>query len=127
MTRLKRFWIKNAMLISNGVANLVGIIVVAYLMSGQRHELSGEVFRASLRMDLIFIPLSYALAILLTLLYERPIRRFVNLKILDGPLPEGLEAKARKRLLNEPFYLIGSGYGHLAVCGHPLSAGLLDY
>ena len=106
MTRLKRFRIKNAMLISNGVANLVGILVVAYLMSGQRHELSGEVFRATLRLDLIFIPLSYALAILLTLLYERPIRRFVNLKILDGPPPEGLEAKARTRLLNEPFYLI---------------------
>ena len=106
MTRLKRIRIKNAMLISNGVANLVGILVVTYLMSGQRHELSGEVFRATLRLDLIFIPLSYALAILLTLLYETPIRRFVNLKILDGPLPEGLEAKARTRLLNEPFYLI---------------------
>ena len=94
------------MLISNGVANLVGIIVVTYLMSGQRHELSGELFRATLRLDLIFISLSYALAILLTLLYETPIRRFVNLKILDGPLPEGLEAKARTRRLNEPFYLI---------------------
>ena len=106
MTRLKRFRIKNAMLISNGVANLVGILVVYYLMSGQRHGLSREVFRITLRMDIIFIPLSYAFPILLTLLYEKPIRRFLNLKTLDGPPPEGLEAKARTRLLNEPFFLI---------------------
>ena len=106
MTRMNRLRIKNAMLISNGVANLVGILVVYYLFSGQRHELSRDVFRVTLRLDFIFIPLSFALAILLTLLYERPIRRFLNLKSPEGPLPEGLEAKARTRLLHEPFFLI---------------------
>ena len=106
MTKVKRFRIKNAMLISNGISNLVGILVVYFLMSGQRHELPREVFRITLRMDSIFIPLSFAFAILLTLLYERPIRRFLNLKILDVPPPEGLEARARTRLLHEPFFLI---------------------
>ena len=106
MTRMKRFRIKNAMLISNAVANLVGILVVYYLFSGQRHELPRDVFRVTLRLDFIFIPLSFSLAILLTLLYERPVRRFMNRKSPDGPPPEGLEAKARTRLLHEPFFLI---------------------
>ena len=107
MTRMKRFRIKNAMLISNGVSNFVGILVVLYLTSGhQRYAIAGDVLRVTRRLDIIFIPLSFALAILLTLLYERPVRRFLNLKSQDGPPPESLEAKARRRLLNEPYFLI---------------------
>jgi len=40
MTRLKRFQIKNAMLIANGVSNLVGILVVHLLRSDQTYLFS---------------------------------------------------------------------------------------
>lgn len=106
MTRLKRFRIKNAMLISNGIANLAGILAVYYLTSGPGYELTRDVFRIARSMDIVFVPLSFAFAMAMTLIYERPIRRFLNMTTRDGPPPEGLEAKARKRLLNEPFFLI---------------------
>ena len=106
MTRFKRFRIKNAMLIANGISNLVGIFVVHFLRSGQTYAISRDVFGVAYFMNAVFTPLSFALVILLTLGYEQPIRRFLNKKSGDGPLPEGLETKARKRLLNEPFFLI---------------------
>jgi adenylate cyclase len=106
MTRLQRFRIKNAMLISNAISNLAGILVVHFLRSGQTYEVSMSPFLISRSMNVIFVPLSSAFAILITLLYERPIRRFMDEKFLAGPLPESLEAKARRRLLNEPFFLI---------------------
>ncbi len=106
MTRLKRFRIKNAMLIANGISNLIGILVVHFLRSGQTYEISRDVFRVAFFMNVVFAPLSFALVILLTLSYEKPIRCFLDKKFDDGPLPEGLEAKAGRRLLNEPFFLI---------------------
>jgi adenylate cyclase len=106
MNRLKRFQIKNAMMIANGISNLVGILVVHFLRSAQIYEISRDVFGVAFFMDAFFAPLSFALVILLTLWYERPIRRFLSRKFEDGPWPADLEAKARRRLLNEPFFLI---------------------
>ena len=106
MTGLKRFQIKNAMLIANGISNLVGVLVVHLLRSGQTIEISRDVFGVAFFMNVVFAPLSFALLIFLTLGYEQPIRRFLNEKSGDGPSPQGLEAKARRRLLNEPFFLI---------------------
>jgi Adenylate and Guanylate cyclase catalytic domain len=57
-------------------------------------------------MNVVFAPLSFALVILLTLSYEKPIRCFLSKKFGDSPLPEGLEAKAGRRLLKKPFFLI---------------------
>lgn len=111
MSRLKRFWIKNAMLISNAVGNLVGISVVYYLTSGPGYELTRDVFRIARRLDIVFVPLSFAIAITLTLFYERPIRRFLDMKSVEAPTPQDLEAKAGRRLLNEPFFLIALDMG----------------
>jgi len=55
---------------------------------------------------MIFVPCSFMLPLVLTVLYERPIRRYLNIKYQEtGILPEP-EIKVRQRLLNEPFFLI---------------------
>ena len=99
------------MLISNGLANLVGVSLVQYLASSPGYELSGDVLRITSRLNRLFIPLSFAFAIVLTLGYEAPIRRFLNIKFSDSPLPGDLEGKARARMLNEPFFLIALDMG----------------
>ncbi|HMK64898.1 MAG TPA: hypothetical protein VK564_03830 [Thermodesulfobacteriota bacterium] len=96
----------NAMLISNGISNLIGIFVVHVIRSGLGYEISGDVFKVSYQMNVIFIPFSFAAAILITLAYEAPIRRFLNMQFEGGLPHQDLKKKATRRLLNEPFFLI---------------------
>ena len=46
----------------------------------------------------------------MTVLYEKPIRRYLNLSFKQAPIARDLEAKARQRLLNEPFVLIALSF-----------------
>jgi len=56
--------------------------------------------------DRVFLPLSFLVPFLITLVYERPIRRYW-VKRYHGVLPgEGETVAVRTRLLNEPFFLI---------------------
>ena len=45
-----------------------------------------------------------------TLLYEQPIRKVLRRLRTNGPIDPDLMSKARKRLLNEPYYLIAADF-----------------
>jgi sigma-B regulation protein RsbU (phosphoserine phosphatase) len=47
----------------------------------------------------------------MTLLYEKPIRHYLNTLFRRTPVPQDLKLKARQRLLNEPFILIALDFG----------------
>ena len=46
------------------------------------------------------------LAVMATIRYEQPIRRFLNISYRDKFIQAKIKVKARQRLLNEPFFLI---------------------
>jgi adenylate cyclase len=105
MTKSEFFRLKNAMLLANGISNTIGVSVVMFL--GQLGSLSPpEILQLTHRIHLVFIPCSFILPIVLTVCYERSIRRCLEMVYLGEPIPEGFKVRVHQRLLNEPFFLI---------------------
>jgi sigma-B regulation protein RsbU (phosphoserine phosphatase) len=106
MTRSKLFRLKNQMLIGNGVANFIGVKVAESISHRSVLQPPPEAITLLEGIDKIFLPLSFSLIFIITLIYERPIRRFLTRCYLAGGSYPGVELPARQRLLNEPFFLI---------------------
>jgi adenylate cyclase len=106
MSRVECFRIKNAMIIANLISNLIGVAVVILLGRISSSPASGELLQLMERTHSWFIPPSMLLPLALALIYERPIRKHFE-DLFDGRTssPEATLA-ARRRLLNEPFFLI---------------------
>jgi len=106
MTKFTVFHLKNEMLFANFISNVIGVSVVLFLTHGSTSAESPEIAQFFRSISMIFVPCSFMLPLVLTVLYERPIRRYLNIKYQEtGILPEP-EIKVRQRLLNEPFFLI---------------------
>ena len=103
MTRLRLFRLKNQMLIGNGLANFIGVNVAESISHRSVLQPPPEAMALLQRVDTIFLPLSFSLIFVITLIYERPIRRFLNRCYLAGGSYPGVDPPARQRLLNEPF------------------------
>ena len=105
MSRVERFRVKNAMIIANLISNVIGVAVVI-LMGRISSPVSEGMLQLMERTNLWFVPLSMLLPLTLSLIYERPIRKhFEDLFGGRTSTPEAALA-ARRRLLNEPFFLI---------------------
>ncbi|MBA7716083.1 hypothetical protein ES703_125145 [subsurface metagenome] len=106
MTKFTVFHLKNEMLFANFISNVIGVSVVLFLTHGSTSAESLEIAQFFRSISMIFVPCSFMLPLVLTVLYERPIRRYLNIKYQEtGILPEP-EIKVRQRLLNEPFFMI---------------------
>ncbi len=106
MTSVYWFRFKNTMLIANVISNLVGVAVVFYLFSRTgmlRSTLQGNMYAT---INCIFIPLSFAIPVAVTLIYERPIRQYLEGKRNGVTASADLTRQVHRRLLNEPFFLI---------------------
>ena len=103
--------IKNAMLIANFISNAIGIVVVLFLAETSPSTADPEMFRLANRIHLWFIPVSILSTMLLTLLYERPVRRHIDDLFRDRSCAEASASIGRRRLLNEPFFLIAVDFG----------------
>jgi sigma-B regulation protein RsbU (phosphoserine phosphatase) len=98
--------LKNCLLLANFVSNLVGVILVFFLIRRLYHPLEGSVLEVSNHVNTVFTPGAFLLIAFLTLLYERPIRRYLDLQYKNESIPAELRINARRKLLNEPFFLI---------------------
>jgi sigma-B regulation protein RsbU (phosphoserine phosphatase) len=65
-----------------------------------------EIERLTFRIALIFEPLCFLFLLAATRLFERPIRRYLDLLYRQENIRPEIADKARQRLLNEPFFLI---------------------
>ena len=110
MTRIKRYWLKNQMLIGNGLANAVGVGVVRIIGHYSIAVTPPEVLALLTRVDWFFMPLSFSSAIAATILWERPIRRYLTDSDHPDRLDKELGQTARQRLINEPFFLIACDF-----------------
>jgi sigma-B regulation protein RsbU (phosphoserine phosphatase) len=107
MAEFDHFRLKNEMLFMNYLANIIGVCVVIFITYRPISQQLADAFRLISRIAWFFEPLCGALMFVLTVVYEWPIRRFLNDQRNGAQLSEELTFMARKRLLNEPFFLIG--------------------
>jgi sigma-B regulation protein RsbU (phosphoserine phosphatase) len=108
MTKAEFFHLKNDMLGANFLANLIGVIFIQVFLMKSETPLPQRVLENPIAhwLDTFFAPAAFAFVCGMTLLYERPIRSFLNAKFKNTSVPEDLENLAQQRLLNEPFILM---------------------
>jgi sigma-B regulation protein RsbU (phosphoserine phosphatase) len=90
----------------NLVAISIGVLALFILSYRSISPPTPEIERLTFRIALFFEPLCFIFVLVATLLFERPIRRALDLMYRRAPIPPEIASKARQRLLNEPFFLI---------------------
>ena len=96
------------MLIANFLANFIGVFGVNALTHSAGGLADDRIWMHPIPnwIDMLFAPFAFAFVCVMTLLYEKPIRRYLNTIFKRLPASQNLESIARQRLLNEPFALI---------------------
>ena len=87
MTRLTYYRVKNAMLFSTLVSNLIPVAIVRYFTQRSTLLLSPDIVRLAGQIEKFFLPASFLLPITLILVYERPIRAYFSRCRGQQPLP----------------------------------------
>ncbi len=106
MNRWQYFRLKNGMLIANMLSNFFGYLL-PQLISHVWTPLPDEMLVQVNRFDLFFSPCAFLLGFSLTWGYEWPLRKFLKTAYRSGEEIDGeLDVKLRRRILNEPFFLI---------------------
>ena len=108
MAKGKLHHLKNEMLLANFLANFIGVFGVNALMfsAGGFPDKKIWTYTIPYWIDTLFTPFAFAFVCVMTLLYEKPIRRYLNTIFERSTVSPDLEGIARQRLLNEPFILI---------------------
>ena len=78
MSKLSYFRAKNAMLIASFISNVFGVAVIIFISRGTSELFVPEIIPLPLRVTLIFLPCAFIVAFILALIYERPIRLYLN-------------------------------------------------
>lgn len=95
------------MFIGNFISNLIGVTIVGIVIQQSIAKPPAEIVAIANRLDLFFMPISFSFVGGLIVFYEWPIRNYLN-RIHSGQrIRSSEEETARRRLLNEPFVLIG--------------------
>lgn len=106
MTRVQCIILKNRMMIANIVINTIGLGINTLLLLKVHIPIPDYVYAAALDIDIWFFPLILSVGIGATWLYELPVREYLDRRFHGEFIPGPLVEKARRRLLNEPFFLI---------------------
>jgi sigma-B regulation protein RsbU (phosphoserine phosphatase) len=108
MTKLKLFHLKNEMLAANFLANLIGVFganTMLFMAAGRsQQEYLGHA--VPYWIDALFTPFAFGFVFVTSLVYEKPIRRYLNSLFRKESISPHLKSIARQRLLNEPFIFI---------------------
>ena len=82
MTRFRLWTLKNEMLGANFLANLIGIVLIKLFLLRTEGSIPEEFLQhpVSNFMDYVFIPAAFTFVFITTLIYERPIRSYLNAK-----------------------------------------------
>lgn len=112
MTKFKLFHLKNAMLMANFLANFIGVFLANIVLQMAEGFPDKQLWQHPLPywIDTLFTPFAFLFVWVMTVLYETPIRRYLNLSFKQASISQELENKARRRLLNAPFVLMGLGF-----------------
>ena len=96
------------MLIANFLANFVGVFGVNAMMYMSAGMPKKEIWEHAVPywIDALFTPFAFGFVCVMSLVYEKPIRRYLNSLFRKESISANLESTARQRLLNEPFIFI---------------------
>ncbi len=106
MNGKKVFFLKNAMLIGNLVSHAISWMMISTFSHHSPAIEMSKAWKLGKKLDYYSSPVFITLLILVTVMYEKPIRKFISLKFSNEHIDEKLEQKAKKRLLNEPFIFV---------------------
>ena len=111
MNKWQFYRLKNGMLIANLISNLIGFLITQ-MITGVWNPLP-EAMRVQVdRLNIYFTPLAFMMGFVLTMAYERPLRRYLHVHYYPGKTPkDALPVPLRRRSLNEPFFLILMDFG----------------
>jgi sigma-B regulation protein RsbU (phosphoserine phosphatase) len=112
MTKFKLFHLKNEMLVANFLANFIGVFSANVILLMAEGFPDKQMWQHPLPywVDTLFTPFAFCFVGVMTVLYEQPIRRYLNLSFEKASISQDLETKARRRLLNAPFVLIALSF-----------------
>jgi sigma-B regulation protein RsbU (phosphoserine phosphatase) len=107
MKKFELFHLKNEMIGANFCANFFAVTFVHKLMF-KAEPLPAEIWEIPIVdvVDTIYTPFAFIFVLVMTLLYERPIRTYLNAKFKNTEVSAELENRARRKVLNEPFFLM---------------------
>jgi sigma-B regulation protein RsbU (phosphoserine phosphatase) len=130
MKKFELFHLKNEMLAANFLANFIGAFFVNALMLIAEGPPSKEIWKYSIPywIDAAFTPFAFFFVFLMTIIYEKPIRRYLNNVFKHTEISQALKDHARRRLLNEPFVLIAFDFSMwlLAATIYPIMHWVYD-
>ncbi len=108
MKKIKLIYLKNQMLVANSIANFLGVLLVNTLMLRIQETFAKKILEYPIAhwTHALFSPFAFSFVTVMTLLYEKPIRHYLNALFRRTSISQDLKLKARQRLLNEPFVLI---------------------
>ena len=110
MSALSCFRAKNAMLFASLISNAIGVAVIIFFSRGINELFAPEIVPLALQITRFFVPCAFIVPLILVLIYEKPIRLYLNQLRDRKPISEEARLKARIRLLNEPFFMIGLAF-----------------
>jgi sigma-B regulation protein RsbU (phosphoserine phosphatase) len=108
MTRTQHWHIKNDLLAANLVANLLAVTFFQGLMFRAEPDPPDYIWQIPVIdfIDMFFTPAAFIFVIVGTLVYERPIRLYLNARYRGETINREIEHRARRKILNEPFVVI---------------------
>lgn len=112
MTRFRLWRLKNEMLAANFLANLIGIFLIERFLLKIEGSVPEKFMQhpAANIVNFVFYFSAFAFCLIATLIYERPIREYLNAKFGKASVSSAAEHSARQRLLNEPFVLMSLSF-----------------
>ncbi|MBT8340298.1 MAG: HAMP domain-containing protein [Desulfatitalea sp.] len=108
MSNCRKFYIINSMLLVNVFSNLVGVSITS-LIAPIWAPVPPEILALTRQVNLFFSPCAFTFGIIIMLVYERPIRTYF--KVRDRRLTDQQVIRAKRRCLNEPFFLVALNQG----------------
>ena len=105
-THINLWWLKNGSLLAYFISAAIGIIVMTtlrFIFQPYRPEVLNEFLKGGRSYTLA--PILLAMIIIVIVLYERPIRRLFNWRFKGRMIPMDLLTMARRRTLNEPYFV----------------------
>jgi sigma-B regulation protein RsbU (phosphoserine phosphatase) len=108
MTRLQHWHLKNDLLAANISANLIAVTFFQGLMFRAEPDPPDYIWQIPVVdfIDMFFTPAAFIFVLVATLIYERPIRAYLNARHAGKPVSREVEHSARRKILNEPFVAI---------------------
>ncbi len=112
MTRFRLWRLKNEMLAANFLANLIGVGLIELFLLRTEGSIPEEFLQHHVAdiVNTVFNLGAFTFVLITTLIYERPIRAYLNAKFDKASVSSVTEHSARQRLLNEPFVLMSLSF-----------------